>query len=270
MYILLSLIFRFSQVSIASPIIIGHRGASFYAPEGTKPSYLLAKKQRVDYLEADIQRSRDGILIVFHDKDLKRTTDVVQKFPDRKGEGVGNFTLRELKSLDAGSWFNLAFPIRARKEYSNLRLLTLEEFLDIAVRKPIYLETKNPKWYPGIERDLYGVLKKRGRLNRNLILQTFDPSSLVLLNKWMPGIRKCFLLDSGDLDAVVLAKKNGASYIGLPIDAYSSQIANVIHGLDLGIHIFTVNDIMYMKRVQIEDGIFTNVPDIANQILKTH
>lgn len=262
MFILL-LSFLISSSVSASPIIIGHRGASFYAPEGTKAAYILAIEQGVDYLEADIQRSKDGVLFIIHDENLKRTTDVVQKFPDRQEGSIRNFTSRELKALDAGSWFNRAFPYKAKAEYSNLKLLTLEEFLDIAGKKPIYLETKKPKLYPDIERDLYRVLKKRRRLDRKLILQTFEPSSLVLLNKYMPEIQKCFLLDFVDLTKVVWAKRNGAKYIGLPIGSYFPR--SEIHRLGLGIHVYTVDDIIDMKRVEKEDGIFTNVPDIARK-----
>jgi len=272
MFIILLLSILLSVQAPASPIVIGHRGASFYAPEGTKPSYELAITQQADYLEADIQRSKDGILFVFHDKNLKRTTDVVKKFPSRRNKNIKFFTLKELKGLDAGSWFNKEYPERSRKDYAGIKLLTLDEFLNIAKGKNIYLETKNPKWHPGIEKDLYLTLKKRKWLKKqNIILQTFDQRSLLLLNKYMPDISKCFLLHPSETDLFgqsAWANRHGAEYIGIPIELYSKHISKKVHSLGLGIHVFTVNDVIELKVVQGEDGIFTNVPDIAGLIKK--
>ena len=99
---------------IAHPAVIAHRGASYDAPESTTPAYLLARDQGADYLELDLQRSSDGVLVVVHDDVLSRTSDVAERFPERKDSPVSAFTLAELKSLDAGSWFNQAYPARAR------------------------------------------------------------------------------------------------------------------------------------------------------------
>src|SRR5215216_189712 len=56
------------------PAIIAHRGASYLAPEGTRPAYLMARELGVDYLESDVQRTRDGVLIALHDDTLSRTS----------------------------------------------------------------------------------------------------------------------------------------------------------------------------------------------------
>ena len=81
---------------------------------------------------------------------------------------MSSFTLAELKRLDAGSWFNRAFPERARPGFVGLRILTLDEMLDIAeggANKPgLYLETKVPAQFPGIEDDLRKLLERRGWL----------------------------------------------------------------------------------------------------------
>ncbi|WP_323162450.1 glycerophosphodiester phosphodiesterase family protein, partial [Pseudomonas glycinae] len=79
---------------------------------------------------------------------LERTTDVAKRFPDRAKAPVSQFTLAELKSLDAGSWFNQAHPDRARPTFAGLKILTLDEVIDIAEggrNKPgLYIETKQP------------------------------------------------------------------------------------------------------------------------------
>ncbi|MGE8327417.1 MULTISPECIES: glycerophosphodiester phosphodiesterase [Pseudomonas] len=186
------------------PTVIAHRGASYDAPESTRAAYIMARDLGVDYLELDLQRTKDGVLIALHDDSLNRTTDVAKKFPDRKDKPVSEFTLTEIKTLDAGSWFNTAYPDRARASFAGLQILTLDEVIDIAdsggQHKPgLYIETKVPKLFPGIEKDLRNKLEARGWLNgHRVVLQTFEKSSLELLDQEMPNVPKTLLLWVGD------------------------------------------------------------------------
>jgi len=186
---------------IPYPAVIAHRGASYDAPESTTPAYLLARDLGADYLELDLQRTRDGVLVVVHDDELSRTSDVAERFPERKLSPVSAFTLAELKTLDAGSWFNEAYPERARPSFSKLPILTLDEVIDIAEGNPkrqpgLYIETKVPNQFPGIEKQLKQRLEARGWLNRpgRVVLQTFDRNSLALLHEAMPQVPKILLL----------------------------------------------------------------------------
>jgi len=205
---------------IPQPAVIAHRGASFDAPESTAAAYKLARDLGADYLELDLQRSKDGVLFALHDNNLQRTTDVSTKFPERKDSQANAFTMAELKTLDAGSWFNAAYPDRARPSYAGLKILTLDEIIDIAQGNPlhkpgIYIETKEPKQFPGIERDLKEKLQDRGWLSPagsklaksdlavgqgkgKVVLQTFEKSSLELLQKEMPKVPKILLLWVGE------------------------------------------------------------------------
>jgi len=205
---------------IPHPAVIAHRGASFDAPESTAAAYKLARDLGADYLELDLQRSKDGVLFALHDNNLQRTTDVASKFPERKDSPANAFTIAELKTLDAGSWFNSAYPDRARPAYAGLKILTLDEIIDIAQGNPLhkpglYIETKEPKQFPGIERDLKDKLQDRGWLSPvgsklakselavgqgkgKVVLQTFEKSSLELLEKEMPQVPKILLLWVGE------------------------------------------------------------------------
>ncbi|TFA82130.1 MULTISPECIES: glycerophosphodiester phosphodiesterase [unclassified Pseudomonas] len=205
---------------IPHPAVIAHRGASFDAPESTAASYKLARDLGADYLEMDLQRSKDGVLFALHDDNLQRTTDVATKFPERKDSPANAFTMAELKTLDAGSWYNAKYPDRARPSYVGLKILTLDEIIDIAQANPkhkpgLYIETKEPKLFPGIEHDLKEKLRARGWLipadakpaknvasvgesNGKVILQTFEKSSLEMLQKEMPQVPKILLLWVGE------------------------------------------------------------------------
>ncbi|MFJ3372077.1 glycerophosphodiester phosphodiesterase [Pseudomonas sp. NPDC086251] len=209
-----------TRLGIPHPAVIAHRGASFDAPESTAASYKLARDLGADYLEMDLQRSKDGVLFALHDNNLQRTTDVATKFPERKDSPATEFTIAELKTLDAGSWFNSAYPDRARPAYAGLKILTLDEIIDIAQGNPLhkpglYIETKEPKQFPGIEHDLKEKLQDRGWLSPagsklakselavgqgkgKVVLQTFEKSSLELLEKEMPQVPKILLLWVGE------------------------------------------------------------------------
>ncbi|WP_296262624.1 MULTISPECIES: glycerophosphodiester phosphodiesterase [unclassified Pseudomonas] len=207
-----------AKIGVPWPAVIAHRGASFNAPEETVPSYTLARELGADYLEMDIQRTKDGVLIALHDDTLERTTNIAEVYPNRVKDPLSSFTLEEIKRLDAGSWFNKAHPDRARASYAGLKILTLDEVIDIAEggkNKPgLYIETKVPAQFPGIEEDLKKKLEQRSWLSQRpaagkghvnvahtsgrVVLQTFEKTSLELLQKAMPQTPKVLLLWLGD------------------------------------------------------------------------
>src|SRR6267142_6695726 len=141
-------------------ILVAHRGASAYAPEHTFESYQLALKQGADFVEQDLQITRDGVLVCLHVLTLERTTNVKDIFPTRSQEElaprspseqgnsmagtpvrrwyVSDFTLRESKQLDAGSWFN--------PKFKSARVPTFQEAIDLVRGKAgLYPETKAPE-----------------------------------------------------------------------------------------------------------------------------
>jgi len=97
------------------PRVIGHRGAAAYAPENTLAGFALAAEQGVTWVEFDVRLTRDGVPVLIHDDSLDRTTN---------GFGpVVNATLKEIKALDAGSWFDPRF--------AGEEVPTLAEALDV-------------------------------------------------------------------------------------------------------------------------------------------
>ena len=83
------------------PLLIAHRGLQRKAPENTLPAFQQALCAGADGVELDVRLTRDGQLVVFHDRRLQRTSD---------GCGpVNHYTLAELRSLDVGSWFSPDF-----------------------------------------------------------------------------------------------------------------------------------------------------------------
>lgn len=211
-----------TKIPIPCDAVIAHRGASYQAPESTRPAYLLARDLGADYLELDLQRTRDGVLVAVHDNTLGRNTNVAEVFPDRADAPVSSFTLDELKRLDAGNWFNEAYPDRARDDYAGLKILTLDEVIDIAEggqnHPGLYIETKVPEQFPGIEKDLREALESRGWLGDEaksrpaaengavtvgdgpgrIVMQTFSRASLEALEQELPHVPRVLLLWLGD------------------------------------------------------------------------
>jgi glycerophosphoryl diester phosphodiesterase len=189
--------------------LIAHRGASAYAPEHTRAAYELAIQQGADYIEPDLAVTKDGALVVIHDDTLERTTNVEAVFPDRargvetgQARGrrwfVADFTLAELRTLDAGA------PFASR--FVGERILTLDEVIDIADgRAGIVPELKSPALYRGRGVDpvelVANVFRRRG-LERHdpslpVLLQTFDVEAARGLAAALPLVPRVLLLDEG-------------------------------------------------------------------------
>jgi len=103
------------------PLVIGHRGYPQFAPENTVPSWKLALAAGADMAELDYYHSKDGVLVVMHDPTLDRTTDATNKWGGKR-ISVASKTMAELKTLDAGSWFDA--------KYAGTKVPTLNEALD--------------------------------------------------------------------------------------------------------------------------------------------
>lgn len=132
-------------VKPVNKIVIAHRGTTYWAPEETEPAFRWARNIGADYLELDLQLTKDNHLVAFHDNGLQRTTNVASLFPDRKNATIHDFTLKELRSLDAGSWFNRENPMQGKESFKNQKILTLEDVLLIAEGFRIKRINKIPK-----------------------------------------------------------------------------------------------------------------------------
>jgi glycerophosphoryl diester phosphodiesterase len=186
--------------------VIAHRGASAYAPENTVPAFRLATAQGADYVEFDLQLTKDRKIVVLHDNSLERTTDVEQVFPDRARKAgdvqrwmLDDFTLEEIKRLDAGSWFDAKFR--------GTRIPTFGETIDaLRGRAGLFIELKTPERYEGIERLILDELEAKGLSHpaadpkTPVLLQSFTVSSLeILTQKLGTKLPVHFLINARDV-----------------------------------------------------------------------
>lgn len=251
---------------------VAHRGASGHAPEHTIPSYKLGEDMKGDYIEIDLQMTKDGELIAMHDESVDRTTN---------GTGlVKDYTLEEIKQLDAGSWFNEKYPEKAKKSYEGLQVPTLEEVIQTFGKDArYYIETKSPEVYPGMEKELLRVLEKYKLTGVNersskVLIQSFSKESLLKmqdLNSNLPLVqlisyKEQATISDEDLDELTeYAVGVGMSYTKIDED-YVQQVRSA----GLLIHPYTVNEKEDMERLLDwgVTGMFTNYPDRLNDVLK--
>lgn len=122
----------------SSILNIAHRGARAYAPENTLVAFAKAKTFGCQMFEMDVRLSKEGMVIVHHDEQLTRCTDVESKFPGRSSYAVADFTIAELSCLDAGSWYIEQLNLTRGERQSFLKSLTeteIAEFISPLERK---------------------------------------------------------------------------------------------------------------------------------------
>lgn len=200
---------------LASRVLnIGHRGAAGLAPENTLDSIELAARLGCQMVELDVQLSRDGELVVFHDDMLDRCTNVKQRFPSGSGL-LSDFTWEQLTQLDAGSWFveQLSWPVELRspalrsmtpeeREHyldrgqqerftsGNVGIPRLRDALELARRVGLWvdIELKTlPRGAPGIAEAVVALVMELG-MERDVLISSFDHPQLLEVRERSPDL----------------------------------------------------------------------------------
>lgn len=164
--------------SSGETLVFGHRGAMAQAPMNTLASFELAREQGADGIELDVQLTRDGQLVVIHDDTVDATTD---------GQGkVSEFTLSELKRLEAGAWFS--------EYFGDQRIPTLDEvFASFGSDMLINVEIKTPREAAHrMEKRLADCVRRHG-MREQIVVSCFDPVILQRVRGMMPKVMTGFL-----------------------------------------------------------------------------
>lgn len=263
----------------AKPLCIAHRGTSSLRPENTLAAAQKAFEIGADMWELDVSVTADGELVILHDDSLVRTTNAQAVFPDRAPWLVTNFTLAEIKQLDAGSWFvetdpfgTIAGGAVTPAEQSTLpgqAIPTLREGL---------LFTRNHDWRVNVEIKAlippltnFPVAEAVVRVIENLdivervLLSSFVHPYLLQAKALNPAIAVAALLDEGE-----------AWPDGLNVDAFHPHYTSVeatrtqtLRQSGVGVNPYTVNDPAEMKRL-IEAGVtgmFSDFPQVLKQMI---
>ena len=170
---------RVPDGSDGSVWVIGHRGASRDCPENTIAAFDEALHQGADGIELDLQLSRDGVPVVYHDKTLRKAGGGRKR--------VAQLDLRDIKRLDAGSWLD--------KKFRGQHIPTLEEVLARYGRKTrLLLEIKTREGSAGRDRHLLlarsvAALVRQTKTSDAAMLLSFDGDVLEACAGEAPGLR---------------------------------------------------------------------------------
>lgn len=247
---------------------VAHRGASAYTPENTLAAVREGIAMGSDLIEVDVQRSKDGVLVLMHDTNLARTTDVEQVFPDRAPWRVADFTYEEMLQLDAGSW---KVP-----EFAGEKIPTLTETIRTIrpSRAGLLLEIKAPALYPGIEADIAramrtepGYVESAVAADR-LVVQSFDFGSMATFTEIEPTITVGLLGTPPAAELPALA--TWADQVNPNHRSVDAAYVQAVQDTGMECLVWTVDAVVDMNRVidMGVDGVITNRPDVLEQVLR--
>ena len=249
--------------------MIAHRGFSHVAPENTPASFRLALATGVDLVELDIHQTKDGELVVFHDRELDRTTDAVARWK-RKHIRVNSKTAAEIQSLDAGAWFAPAF--------TGTQVPLLSQALDVIQNSAIALIERKS----GDPLTLLKLLQDKALLTK-VIVQSFDWCFLSQLHQLVPDLALAALgppsrLSNGkkprnffrklSLRTVLMAQKTGAKIV-VWNKKISKRAVRFAHSRSLRVWTYTINDLKVATRLlkQGVDGFIRNNPPLIRKAI---
>ncbi len=227
------------------PWIIAHRGASDHEPENTLRAFRRAIELGADKVELDVRLSRDGHVVVIHDKDVSRTTN---------GSGdVTSLPLEELRRFDAGK---------------GERIPTLQEVIDLARgRCGLYIELKGP----GTPAATIDVLRAN-RFEAETILGSFEKPLIMESRRLAPEIPTSLLVGPRVEDLVTEALAAGAAYVHLCWERRSDNPATFLtpallariraHGLGIILWHEERLDVIHDLRGVPVDGVCSNRPEM--------
>jgi glycerophosphoryl diester phosphodiesterase len=236
-------------------LIIGHRGDRAEAPENTMPSLELAM-DRLAYVETDVQLSRDGVPMLFHDTDLERITG------DRRS--VGDLDAGQLRKLDVGAWYG--------REFQGERMPTLEAFLEaLAERRDARaLVELKADWADEEVRTVVGLIDRMG-LRGRVVLESFSLETLFAVQRVSPTTPRIMLIRELPADPVPMAERLGLIGFGTTAKSVTAQpqALEALHEAEIAVLCYTLNTEDRWEEVGAlgVDGIITDEPSELDEWL---
>ena len=242
---------NFRLALFQNPTVMAHRGLSADAPENTLYAFSDAISVGTDFIELDVQQTRDGVLVVMHDSNLKRTTGV--------NKDIWDVDYADIQNLDAGSWFDPA--------YANARIPTLEETLQfVDKRAKLNIEIKPTKHGSDtLEQDVAELIT-RYQYTDACYVTSFSYGSLKKVKEANPEIRTGYLM------SVAYGQFYSLKYA----DAFSlnkvfvtSQVVNAAHQQGKQIFAWTVNGMSEVRSLcnLHVDSIITDDPVMVQNVI---
>jgi glycerophosphoryl diester phosphodiesterase len=231
-------------------ITVAHRGASGTAPENTLASFRQAIQMGANFTELDVQLSKDGYVVLLHDSTLDRTTD---------GTGpVRNYTLAELKKLDAGSSF--------APEFAGEPLPTLDEVIRLVRGKmKVDIEIKVTRFDSILVKKVVEIVRAQ-HFASNCMITSFNRASIEEAKRIAPEIKTGLIINKLWNDEEF---KGNWDILGVKYTLIDADFINKAKKAHKEIYAYTVNDPEAMKKLVRSGiaGIITNYPELLKSAL---
>ena len=264
-------------------VVMAHRGFRGIAPENTLLAAQKGWETGADFWETDVAASSDGELVIMHDDNLARTTNAEKLFPDRDPWTVYDFTLAELKSLDAGSWYGkidqfgqIASGRVTKKDlatFADIRIPTLAEALELTKRNgwKINIEIKDATGRscdPWIVEKTAALVKSMD-MAESVIISSFNHDYLVRMKKAAPDLRVAALIDESIPDPVATLNRIGAMALNPNWKHLDEATVKAVRAAGLDVYVWTSNEKADMERLVRwgVTGLITDFPDRALEVL---
>ena len=226
-----------------------HRGASAYAPENTMSAFDLGLRMNADGIETDIRRTKDGVLVLFHDDDLLRIAGIPGS--------VEELTYEELSAIDLG--------LRKGPQYRGERIVTLDDFLSrfSVPGVMLALEIKGK----GIARDVWNRVRN---IRSGYTITSFDYDSLLEVRKLSDSPRLGYLTDDFSRSMIDRIVSDGLTEICPRADLITSGMSDYAHDKGLSVRAWGVADYGLMVHCCLNgaDGMTVNFPDLLDDYLR--
>ena len=241
-------------------LIIAHRGASGYAPENTLAAFAKAVELGAVSVEFDVQKTRDGELVVIHDTNLARLGGL------RKS--VGKLAWKDLSTLDVGAWFDSKF----RGQTVPTLVDTLDALEEGRKDVEIQLEIKHGlRPYRGIERRVVDLLRSWPGGYGKVVLSSFRHKTLWKVRELLPDARLGYLAGATRLKAAVReASRLGCESVHQSHRRVNRAWVDAVHAAGMKLLVYTVNTKKDLEQIRAlgVDGVFSNFPDIDESVPK--
>jgi glycerophosphoryl diester phosphodiesterase len=236
--------------ALAGISISSHRGNSHIAPENTIPALESAILAESDYAEIDVQQSKNGTLVLLHDKSLQRTAGV--------NEFIWELTDEQLNKLDVGSWFSL--------EYLDTRIPTLEEVLvHCKDRIKLNIEIKITGQEQELEEHLVSLIEEY-HFENQCVVSSSSYNSLRKIKERNQDIHTGLILSAVYGNFV---DKEYVDFFSIRYNFASKEVITSAHRAGKEVHVWTVNTSREMERMKSlnVDVIITDQPTLAREVL---
>ncbi len=232
-----------------TPLIIGHRGDSHYAPENTLAAFRMALEKGANGLEFDVQPAKDGVPVVIHDADLRRT--------GLRDERVADLTSKQLSKIDIGSWFNKKNPDRANAAYAAETVPTLEQVLALQQKTsgPIYIELKcDESNFKPLVSAVCDLIRTSPMLPRTIV-KSFRLAAIPEVRCLLPEVQTAALFEPSIMTVlrrrkhiVAMAREFGAHQISLHYSLATRKLTSLAAEAQMPVTIWTADDPKWIDR----------------------